>query len=431
MKTSFMDNTVYQKNFAILKSRWPSLIAYLETLDGNVDINFLEGPEPTLVYKKRHLTSCYNRSKEAEIQNSTIPSSSPKASLYGVGLGDGIANLLKRESLKQLDIYILSPILFYVYINFFDATDWLKDKRVHLDLARERQLNFPYAVNTGELPFTEDAALAIKNLIYSDRNRANETRHERQNYLLYEDNLQKNHPFICQDDFVDSMVNRHPNKKFVVVAGGPTATEQFAWIKKNKAELIIIAASTALMPLEVAHIIPDYVVIIDPSPKLVDHLALNNINNFKNKTLVYSPVGCHAAISKWPGRRKIFLNQNPLLQALISKHPQSELYSGGSVAHTNVALALLLGAKELILVGYDFCFPFAKSHLEHSAFAHQTTQDTEMMVLNGYNKKIKSFLNLITYKAALEEFIAIHPEIKFYNTGKDGAIIKGAEWISL
>lgn len=194
---------------------------------------------------------------------------------------------------------------------------------------------------------------------------------------------------------------------------------------------MIIAASTALLSLEVARIIPDYVVILDPHPKLADHFTVKEANNYQDKTLVYNPISSHTAIKKWPGLRKIFLTStNSLLQELIKTHPQAELYSGGSVAHINVALALLLGAKELILVGYDFCFPFDKSHLEHSPFAHKK-METDMFLLNGYNNKVKSYLNLIVYKDCLEQFIAIHPEVKFYNNGKDGATIKGAEWITL
>ena len=205
-----MDNTVYQKNYDLLNSKWPSIIKYLESLDGNVDISFLEdSPEKTLVYKKCHLTSCYSRSNEAEIQNSTIPLSSLTANLYGIGLGDGIINPLKREALKELNVYILSPIIFYVYINFFDACSWLKDKRVNLKLARESKLSFPYAVNTGELPFTEEAALEIKNLIQIDRNIEHENRHETESHALYKNNLSNNEKFIKQDDFIDTLINKH------------------------------------------------------------------------------------------------------------------------------------------------------------------------------------------------------------------------------
>lgn len=428
-----MNNPVYQKNFKILENKWPTIIEYFEALDEDVDISFLEDyPEQTLIYKKHHLSSCYNRNKEAETQNSTIPLSATKANLYGVGLGDGITDLLKRNTLTELNVYILSPIIFYVYINFFDASKWLNDKRVHLSFAHDEQkLKYPYAVNTGELPFAEDTAMEIKNLIQVDRNRAQEDRQELINSALYKDNFKSNQKFIKRDNFVDALRNKHRDKKFVVIAGGPTATEQFAWIKKQREEFIVITASTALIPLEIAQIIPDYVVILDAALNMVNHFNFEKKIGYENTTLIYSPVASHEAIKEWSGLRKIFLSLNPLLNDLIKKNPQAELYSGGSVAHSNVALALLLGAKELYLVGYDFCFPFEKSHLEHSTLSTPIPYETELMVVNGYNKKVKSLLNLISYKDALEQFIVIHPEVSFYNTGKDGAEIKGAEWITL
>lgn len=428
-----MNNPIYQKNSDILENRWPEIIEYFETLDGDVDIGFLDDyPEQTIIYKKHHLSSCYNRNKEAETQNSTIPLSATEANLYGIGLGDGITNLLKRDTLNELNVYILSPTIFYVYINFFDASQWLNDVRVNLCFAHnEQKLKHPYAVNTGEFPFTEETALEIKNLIQIDRNRAHEDRQELINSSIYTDNLKSNQQHLKKDDFVDTLINKHRGKKFVVIAGGPTATEQFSWIKKQREEFIVISASTALIPLGIAQIIPDYVVILDAASNMANHFAIEKKSNYENTTLIYSPVASHTAIKKWPGRRKIFLSLNPLLNELIKKHPQAELYSGGSVAHSNAALALLLGATELYLVGYDFCFPFEKSHLEHSTLATPIPDETELMVINGYNKPVKSFLNLIGYKDALEQFIAIHPEVNFYNTGKDGAEIKGAEWITL
>ena len=428
-----MNNSIYLKNHDILKKRWPTIIDYLESLDGDIDISFLEdSTEKTIIYKGRHLSSCYNRKKEAEIQNSTIPLNANIAYVYGVGLGDGVIDLLNRATINDLQVYILSPVIFYVYLSYFDASPWLNDKRVNLHLAQSAELNYPYAVNTGELPFTEDLALEIKNLIQIDRNTKHADRHEIQNFDLYKKNYAENLKFIEQDSYIDSLIGKHNSKKFVVIAGGPTATEQFSWLNTHRAELIIIAASTALLSLEKAQIIPDYVVIQDSAAHMAKHFNLNDVINYQSGTLVYNPIASSAAISTWTGLRKIFLtNTNPLIHQLNKEHPKAELYSGGSVAHINVALALLLGAKELILVGYDFCFPFDKTHLEHSAFAKEKKQDTEMLVLNGYNQKVKTYLNLIGYKNALEQFIAIHPEVKFYNTGKDGAIIKGTEWISL
>ena len=283
-----------------------------------MDITFLEHTiEPTLVYNGCHLSSCYNREKEARIQNSTIPLSAEKANLYGVGLGDGVKDLLKRKYLKVLNVYILSPTIFYVYINFFDASSWLNDKRVHLYLAHEHQLKFPYAVNTGELPFSEETALETKNLIQIDKNTAHENCHQTPKIELYKENFSKNQVFIKQDEYIDNLVNKHKGKKFVVIAGGPTATQQFSWLRKQREELIIIAASTALMSLEVAKIIPDYIVTLDASPKLAEHFSVKHIENYRNKTLVYSPIGSHAAIKIWPGIRKIFLSAtSPLLQEL-------------------------------------------------------------------------------------------------------------------
>jgi hypothetical protein len=424
------EHSIYVKNRKLIMTKWPQILHYIESLEGEVDVTFVDDkPEITLAYEGRHLSSCYNRLHEATIQNSTIPFSASCAHLYGIGLGDAACELLQRKLLKKLDIYLLSPIVFYLYLNFFDAA-WLSDSRIDLHLAHEEVLQFPYSVNAGDLAFAEDKALTVKNLIEIDRNKRNEHQFHQKQSLVYQENLQKNQFLMEKDEYVEVLTNIHKDKECVIVAGGPTASEQWGWISKRRDELIIIAVNTALIALEIAGIIPDYVVAIDLNAVVAKHFAVQNPQNYQNKTLVYYPTASYEAVKAWTGRRLIALSAaSPLLKELVRKQPRSVLYTGGSVAHTATALAILLGITKIILVGFDFCFAKGESHIQNNPLKQRVPDNPDYWLFNGYNKKVPSLLNLVGYKEAMEEFIAAHPTVRFYNTGREGAQIKGAEWM--
>lgn len=428
-----MDNDqIYKENRAILEQKWPKILNYMESMDGEIHVTLLnDAPEKTLVFNGCHISSCYNRKHEAEVQNKNIPLSATEAHLYGVGLADAAYDLLSRKKLQRLDVYLLSPTVFYLYLHFFNALDWLSDERIHLHLAHKEELKTPYSVNAGELPFSEDKALGIKNLIEIDKNKENEQRFHQIDLLCdYQENMQKNYAFLHNDPYIETLKQIHCDKPFVVVAGGPTASEQFSWLKEQRENYMIVAASTAMIPLEIEGIIPDYVVAIDPHPGLAYHFSVQTPKKFINTTLVYYPLASYKAIEVWPGKRAICLTSNhPLIKDQLKQHPESILFVGGSVTHAATALSVLLGAQQITLVGCDFCFAYGKAHLQNNPIKNVLPETPDAWVLNGYNKRVPSLLNLISYKIAMEELIAQNPKVTFYNTGKEGAEIKGAKWI--
>ncbi len=327
---------VYLNNRAVLQKKWPKVLDHLEALSGKINIEFVDDtPQETLSYEGRRLSSCYNRHKEAQTQNSMVPLSARSAHLYGAGLGDAACDLLQRKQLEELYVHILSPTIFYVSLNFFDATSWLSDERVRLQLITVEPLKWPYSVNAAELAFIENHALALRNSIYVDRNKTNQKRlHLVDLAGVYKENLSKNQEFLQHDPYIDTLKRPNSNKKFVVVAGGPTAAKQWSWIKDRRDDYVVIVVNTALVAAEKAGIIPDYVVAIDPAARLGKHFALSNPTQFKDTTLVYLPITSHNAVKLWPGIRLIALTEsNYLMQEQIKLHPQSVLYSGGSVAH--------------------------------------------------------------------------------------------------
>ena len=425
-------NAIFQKNKEVIQAKWPQILSYLDSLDGEINVTFIDDmPEKTVIFNGSHLSSCYNRLHEAKVQNSAIPKESSTAYLYGVGLGDAVYDLLERPALNKLEIYLLSPMLFCVYLNLFDATAWLNDERIHLHLAHKPVLHKPYSVNAAELSFTEDAALPLKNKIEDDKNQRNLIRlHQVDLASEYKNNVRLNQSFLEKDPYVELLRNKHQGAAFVVVAGGPTANEQFDWMREQRKDTVVISASTGLIALEQANIIPDYVIALDKATSLARHFQVSDKANYHEVTLVYTPTTSPHAVQLWSGQRSVCLiGSHPFLKKLYKQHPKSVLYTGGSVAHSAVDLAVFLGAKSITLVGFDFCFAYGQSHLVSHPNQQPKPAYSDSWVLNGNQQKVPTTLNLVGYKEAMEEYIAAHSQLIFYNTGREGAEIKGAKWI--
>lgn len=49
-------------------------------------------------------------------------------------------------------------------------------------------------------------------------------------------------------------------------------------------------------------------------------------------------------------------------------------------------------------------------------------------VLDGHGSRVKTQLNFRSYLCELERFIAAHPQVRFYNSSRDGARIVGTDF---
>ena len=81
------------------------------------------------------------------------------------------------------------------------------------------------------------------------------------------------------------------------------------------------------------------------------------------------------------------------------------------------------------LFGADFCFSADKTHAgwEDGALSSPVATATHW-VLNGMGNRAKTQPNFRSYLCELERYIARHPEIKFYNTSRIGALIDGTSF---
>ena len=140
---------IVQKNVEILRRRWPEFAATVLDSQPPADLQW-EGLEasPTLSVNGLRLWSAYDSEAEARLQATTmIPEDAKTACVYGVGSGDLIRELLKRNAIRRVTVVPLNRGVFHLLLHVLDCTDWLDSPRVEVEDPRVQQaVRSPLAV---------------------------------------------------------------------------------------------------------------------------------------------------------------------------------------------------------------------------------------------------------------------------------------------
>lgn len=154
----------------------------------------------------------------------------------------------------------------------------------------------------------------------------------------------------------------------IVVSAGPSLNKNLPELKKAVGKACIIATDTAMKPLLNAGIIPNLFVIIDGlKPGLL----------FEHKDLSKVPMVTMTAVSvdpmKYHKGKKFFYYSSSLFEdQLLSELGEKKkaycqllnLPTGGSVANTAYSMGVLMGAKNIILVGQDLALTGNRTHAD-------------------------------------------------------------------
>ncbi len=429
-----MDNTVFQTNQTILKERWPKIWQEMTSAPVPEEVQLaIDLPEATLIINGIHITGCCNQMGEAKLQSELVPEESRTATVYGFGLGDLQRVLLERETIEELTVVIMNPGVAYQSLLHFVHADWLGDKRVELIVGHETEtVQFPFAAAPGCLKLADDRAATIKDQVYLELARPFQKEQFEKRSDELDKRLEENLSYIKQDGDVAHLFGTLHGRPAVVVAGGPTALQQFEWLHQCRQDVYVVATSTALIPLQQAGINPDAVIIIDPRPRNTLAFEKADQTELKDVPLVYLPTVSSQVLDIWKGPRVAAYIHLERFVRQAKQIDRGFLFCSGTVTHAAVDLAVRMGANRIYLVGADFCFPDSKSHMdgamqkidvnEFQGFAHP-------WVLNGYGQRVWSRTNLVGYLRDLELYISHNERVQFVNLGKDGAQIAGADWM--
>jgi hypothetical protein len=422
-------NEIFQANGEVLLHRWPALWARLQGEDLSALSQRVQGCGSTLSIDGVQLTSRYDRLAEARLQAESLALDSTTVHLYGTGLGDLQAVLLARPALQTLQVYILNGALFTLILGLLDQRQWLGDTRVELSLAGEHsEMALPFFALPGEAVLADDFNARMRDRLVSETHLAFNNRHFAGQQAHLRQRLQETEPLVRSDSDVARLFGTLPGGEVLVVATGPSLEQHFAALKAIAARAerpLIICVDTAYPLLRAQGIVPDVVVSVD---QLISERYLPPAGSAA-VALVYLPLVRADVLQRWQGPRYVGYSASPLYDALRARLPRGSLHTAGSVLHPAVDLAVQMGARRIILLGADFAFPRDKTHAGWAdGELGPSVKAARYWVHDGRGQRVKTQLNFRSYLMELERFIARHPQVEFFNTSRDGALIAGTHY---
>lgn len=220
------------------------------------------------------------------------------------------------------------------------------------------------------------------------------------------------------------------NKKIpaLIVSAGPSLDQNIKDMLVNKEKLksyFIISGGRTVGALIKNGIMPDMIVSVDPVDAnyemMKDYLELN-------VPLVFYEYSNRYLVREYKGE-KIYI------ASLFSKTIESlevlkGVYFGGSVAHSCVDIANMLGCSPILFIGQDLGYTYDKHHSDTAIYDYDKTLDytANTMVKDIRGNLIRTTSTLNHFKKKLEEYIEIYNQIstvEFVNCSY-GAAIQGA-----
>lgn len=247
------------------------------------------------------------------------------------------------------------------------------------------------------------------------------------NSSILDDNFKVN---INNFDFnVDTLFDKYTNKPLYLIAAGPSLDKNIHELSKVKDKGIILSVGRAVRPLLAAGIIPDYIIITDPSDYLYD-MQLKGLD-IDVPIIVLSTCDKNVMLY-YKGIKYIALQDGyHLAKEYAKKNNKILVKSGGSVATTGLDIAIRMGCNPIIFVGQDLAFTDKKTHSKET-FAKNIIDTSSLRNVEDVSGDIiQTSRNLYIYLRWIQNRIANEKNIEFIDATEGGARISGTKVMTL
>ncbi len=152
-------------------------------------------------------------------------------------------------------------------------------------------------------------------------------------------------------------------KTCIILGGGPSLDEQLNWVRENKNNIVIMAASRISGKLIKENIIPHIIFAIDPQ-KINLEICKEMFMLPKEVLFIHSYHVAPSLLSQWQGK-SLYLGPRVPWESKLNQ--TNIAMAGPTVTQTAIAAAIEFGFKKILLTGVDLCF-------SQTGFTH--TKDT-------------------------------------------------------
>ncbi len=400
---------MFQKNLEVLHREYPKIADGLEEVEEEVDYEILSAKNGDktvnlkLAEKENLLHSKYNPRKEAaRFLDDKLDISLEKLDIIivmGMGLGYNVLELFERIKNKDIKLVVIEKkgSLFKEALRYNDFTSLFAHQNVDFFVVKEiddNQLskfikfklpNFIF-IDIKFIPWTpifkldpqfydkvKDELSEIANLL--TRNRATTLKAGKEWNINSLHNLQD----IIVNPGFNYLENLFEDQPVVVAAAGPSLNKNVEQLKEMKDKVIIISVSMALNTLLAHDIIPDIIILIDSTKKLIEVFEGLDKKKFSDTVLAFPGLIQPQIIQEWPGPKIVTtIDQSEIITAWLEKYidDKGRIISGGSVSHSAFGLAYSLGGNPIIFVGQDLAFSNGRTHSKGS-IVEQSVEDSK------------------------------------------------------
>jgi hypothetical protein len=168
---------------------------------------------------------------------------------------------------------------------------------------------------------------------------------------------------------------RHSGREFpaVIVAAGPSQETQLPLLRHLQEGLILIAVDTVAEPLMKRHIIPDFIVTVDP--QYINSRYVARLETLCERSalpvLVADPAVYPAVLRTYGG--PVILTSSVFSPGKVIERfsgVKGSIAAGGSVATASFDLGRILDAEPLFMLGLDLAYEMGRTHLSGSLVEH-------------------------------------------------------------
>lgn len=245
--------------------------------------------------------------------------------------------------------------------------------------------------------------------------------------LFFKD-LLSNLSVIKNSTPLNSNIDINKNIPAIIVSAGPSLDKNIQTMVKHKDKLdnyFIIANNRTMSALIENNIKPNLVVSIDPIDPVYEMMKKNLEQDVPLAFYEYS----NKKLTKEYKGEKIYISQ--LLSKVVEEiKGVAGTFTGGSVAHTCIDIANIIGCNPIILVGQDCANTFGKHHSDNATFDidNYTKLSSIITTKNIYGEYIETTSTLDFFRVKIEEYIESvqqYIDLEFINCSY-GADILGA-----
>ncbi|KXG76341.1 motility associated factor glycosyltransferase family protein [Thermotalea metallivorans] len=462
-----MNQTIYERNIDAFKKSQPYIVEVIEDIDlkDQDECIVFEGMNGCHVLKVKKedgnyilYNSFYNPYKEAKEITQNIDYTINRSLILAIGVGMGyhlleILNHLNEKSVLlviERNKIIFKNLLYYVDLSdailagkiFFILGDFEKDElTIQIkSMLRKFFVNI-LSIQTQILPIADMNYVRYckkilkcisdfkSTLMFTLGNSIDDT-------LIGIDNRIRNLPHIIKNpglkDFMKKYGNIYKGKPAIIIASGPSLDKNIHQLQLAQGKALLLACDGSMESLKKHNIVPDVV-------SSVERIMLTYEAFYKGKKMPDDTVLAAPAVV----RPEIFQTFNTKTLSLFKSEPIAEwfnkmvydkgmVWSGASVAHQLMGLALALGADPIILVGQDLAYsPDGVSHTSEAAVKEKVDlSNIEIYVKDIHGRDVpttfvwKKFLEI--YENAISSL-----KINCIDATEGGAYIQGTKVMPL